>query len=77
MKTFLDDWYLQRNQPGYKGKPYGLFLSHGGGGRAKDTLSVFSHLGTQIGQTVTSSGSPGEAVLRQCRALGTELAEKP
>ena len=76
MKTFLDDWYLHQNQSGYKGKPYGLFMSHGGGGRAKEALSVFSHLGVQIGQTVTSSGSPSEAVLRRCRALGTELAEK-
>jgi NAD(P)H dehydrogenase (quinone) len=76
MKTFLDDWYLHRNQPGYKGKPYGLFMSHGGGGRAKETLSVFSHLGTLVGQTITSSGSPSEAVLRQCKELGAELAKR-
>ncbi len=76
LKTFLDDWYLQRNEPGYKGKPYALFLSHGGGGRAKDTLSVFRHLGTQIGDIVVSSGSPSQAVLRQCRELGEELAKK-
>ena len=37
IKTFLDDWYLNRNKSGYKDKPYALFMSHGGGGRAKDT----------------------------------------
>jgi NAD(P)H dehydrogenase (quinone) len=76
LKTFLDDWYLHRNQPGYKGKPYALFLSHGGGGRAKDSLTTFRYLGTQIGQTIISNGSPNEAVLRQCRELGAELARR-
>ena len=76
LKTFLDDWYLHRNQPGYKGKPYALFMSHGGGGRAKDTLNVFRHIGTHVGNMVISSGSPSEAVLRQCRELGMELAKR-
>ena len=75
LKTFLDDWYISRNKPGYKGKPYGLFMSHGGGGRAKDCLSVFRHLGTHVGNTVVSSGSPSEAVLRRCIELGAALAE--
>ena len=76
LKTFLDDWYLHRNEPGYKGKPYVLFMSHGGGGRAVETLSVFRYLGTHVGETVSSSGSPSEAVLSQCRELGALLAEK-
>ena len=74
LKTFLDDWYISRNKPGYKGKPYVLFMSHGGGGRAKDTLTVFRHLGTQVGEIVVSSGSPSEAVLDRCRELGKTLA---
>ena len=73
LKTFLDDWYLSRNKPGYKGKPYVLFMSHGGGGRAQDTLSVFRHLGSQVGEIVVSSGSPSEAVLSKCRELGKIL----
>jgi multimeric flavodoxin WrbA len=76
MKTFMDDWYLHRNEQGYTGKPYAVFYSHGGGGRAKESLSLFSRVGTQVGQTVASSGSPNKAVLDQCRALGTELAKK-
>ena len=74
LKTFLDDWYISRNKPGYKSKPYVLFMSHGGGGRAKDTLTVFRHLGTHIGEIVVSSGSPSEAVLMKCRELGKTLA---
>jgi multimeric flavodoxin WrbA len=75
LKTFLDDWYLHRNKPGYKGKPYGLFMSHGGGGRAKESMDLFHHLGTQVGSIVISSGSPSESVLRQCRELGELLAK--
>ncbi len=74
LKTFLDDWYIQRNKPGYTGKPYGLFLSHGGGGRAVDSLSLFSRLGDQVGEAVISSGSPSQRVLDDCRELGKKLA---
>ena len=74
LKTFMDDWYLQRNKPGYGGKPYGLFLSHGGGGRAVDALSLFSRLGNRVGETVVSSGSPNQRVLDACRELGKKLA---
>lgn len=75
MKTFMDDWYLCRNKPGYKGKPYVLFLSHGGGGRAKESLSIFRHLGNHIGQTVISNGLPSEEIIKQCKELGSELAK--
>jgi NAD(P)H dehydrogenase (quinone) len=76
LKTFMDDWYLYRNKPGYKGKPFVLFLSHGGGGRAQKSLSIFRHLGNQVGQIVISSGSPDEEVLKLCRELGEELAAR-
>ena len=76
LKTFMDDWYLHRNEQGYTGKPFAVFYSHGGGGRAKESLSLFSRVGSQVGQTVASSGSPNKTVLDQCRALGTELAKK-
>jgi len=41
MKVFLDDWYIAQksNSQGLKGKPYGLFYSHGGGGRADRSRS--------------------------------------
>jgi flavorubredoxin len=76
LKTFLDDWWLNRNQPGFKDKLYALFLSHGGGGRAKDSLSIFRHLGTQKGQTIISEGSPNKTVLKQCKDLGLVLVKK-
>jgi len=75
LKTFMDDWYLQRNKPGYSGKPYALFLTHGGGGRAVEALSLFSRLGTQIGETVVTSGAPSKSALDDCRKLGKNLAQ--
>jgi NAD(P)H dehydrogenase (quinone) len=74
IKTFLDDWYLNRNKPGYKDKPYALFMSHGGGGRAKDSLDIFKHLGTKVGEIVSSSGSPSDSVILKCKELGKALA---
>jgi NAD(P)H dehydrogenase (quinone) len=76
LKTFLDDWYLERNQPGNKGKPFALFLSHGGGGRAQESLTIFRYLGTQVGEIIISEGPPNEAVLQQCIELGAELAKR-
>jgi NAD(P)H dehydrogenase (quinone) len=75
LKTFMDDWYLNRNKPGYTGKPYAVFYSHGGGGRVKDALSLFSGVGSQVGQAVESSGSPNKTVLDKCRTLGANLAK--
>lgn len=75
LKTFMDDWYINRNKPGYTGKPYAVFYSHGGGGRVKDTLSLFSRVGSQVGKPVESSGAPSKLVLDQCRVLGIELAK--
>jgi flavorubredoxin len=78
LKTFLDDWYIAQksNSQGLKGKPYGLFYSHGGGGRARGPLEeLFSRMGTQVGETVASYGRPNDAVLEACRKLGRRLAE--
>jgi flavorubredoxin len=77
LKTFLDDWYIAQksNGQGLKGKPYGLFYSHGGGGRARGPLEeLFGRMGTQVGETVASRGRPNDAVLEACRELGRQLA---
>jgi flavorubredoxin len=77
MKVFLDDWYIAQksNSQGLKGKPYGLFYSHGGGGRARGPLEeLFGRMGTQVGETVASRGRPNDAVLEACRELGRQLA---
>jgi NAD(P)H dehydrogenase (quinone) len=75
LKTFMDDWYLNRNKPGFTDKTYGVFFSHGGGGRAKDSLNLFSRVGRIVGKPVESQGSPSEKVLTECRNLGLHLAK--
>jgi multimeric flavodoxin WrbA len=78
LKVFIDDWYIARkaNRQGLEDKPYGLFYSHGGGGRVRDPLEqLFSRMGSQVGQTIESYGRPNSAVLEACRALGRQLAE--
>jgi multimeric flavodoxin WrbA len=75
LKTFMDDWYIHRNEPGYQGRPYAVFYSHGGGGRAREALSLFSRVGTQVGKPVESHGAPDKTVLAKCKALGVELAK--
>jgi flavorubredoxin len=75
LKTFMDDWFMHRNEPGYQGKPYVVFYSHGGGGRVKEALSLFSHVGTQVGGSVGSQREPNQKTLDACRKLGIELAK--
>jgi len=36
---------------------------------------LFARMGTQIGDTVESVGSPNETVLAACRELGRQLAQ--
>jgi len=78
LKTFLDDWYMARkvNPARLSDKPFALFLSHGGGGRAKQPFEeLFGRMGTKIGTTVASQGRPTSATLDACRALGQQLAQ--
>jgi NAD(P)H dehydrogenase (quinone) len=76
MKTFMDDWYLSRNKTGFKGKPYTLFYSHGGGGKVREAmLGLFKHLGSQVGDPVSSYGEPTKAILEECVKLGSSLAK--
>ncbi|MCK4976709.1 MAG: NAD(P)H-dependent oxidoreductase [Anaerolineales bacterium] len=79
LKTFMDDIYIaERNGvEGITGKPVVLFMSHGGGGRAKEPFEkLFNRLGDVIGETVESSGAPSASVLDACRALGKSLAAR-
>ena len=78
LKVFLDDWYIakQADPGGLEGKRYGLFYSHGGGGKVREPMeSLFAGLGTQVGPSVESAGRPGDATLTACRELGRQLAE--
>ena len=59
LKTFLDDWYIAQrsNSQGLKGKPYGLFYSHGGGGAVRRPLEeLFGRMGTQVGRPSSHAG---------------------
>jgi multimeric flavodoxin WrbA len=78
LKTFMDDHYVhdvRKGLRGLRGKPYALFYSHGGGGRVRDSLSIFKRVGTLVGKPVESNGRPNLGVLDRCRALGRRLAE--
>ena len=77
LKTFMDDFYIHEVRKGLKGlkdKKYSVFLTHGGSGRARDALSIFKRVGTQVGNPVECRGKPGTDILEKCRALGKELA---
>lgn len=78
LKVFVDDLYIARktNREGLANKPYGLFYSHGGGGRVRDFFEkLFNALkvGQKIGFTIESVGSPNETILQVCRELGRDL----
>jgi len=78
LKMFLDDWHIAKDTgvEGLADKPYGLFYSHGGGGRVREPLEkLFARLGTQVGQTIESHGTPDEKTLDACKQLGKQLAE--
>jgi multimeric flavodoxin WrbA len=76
MKTFMDDWYISRNRPGFKGKPYVLFYNHGGGGKVKRAMmDLFKHLGNQVGEPIGVEGKPTEPDNEKCIKLGSELAK--
>jgi flavorubredoxin len=76
--VFRDDWYIaQKSNPAQPSdKPYALFLSPGDGGRAQQPFErLFQRLGTKVGATVTSQGTPTTPTLVACRALGQQLAQ--
>jgi len=78
LKVFLDDWYIGKktNAARLSNKPYALFLSHGGGGRAQRPFEdLFKQMGTKVGNTVVSAGRPTSPILEACRALGKQLAQ--
>ena len=78
LKVFIDDWYIARKsgRQGLEDKPYGLFYSHGGGGRVRGPFEqLFGRMGSQVGETIESYGRPNNAVLSTCRGLGRQLAD--
>ena len=75
IKTFFDDLYLwdKAGKP-VKGKHAVLFMSHGGGGRAKQSFESFAERFFQrVGETVTSGRPIGDEAKKRCFELGKEL----
>lgn len=78
IKTFFDDLYLwdKAGKP-VKGKPAVLFMSHGGGGRARQPLEAFADRFFQrVGETVTCGRPIGDEAKKRCFELGKELLLK-
>ena len=78
LKVFLDDWLIATRgaaPDGLEDKPYGLFYSHGGGGKVREPFEkLFERMGTKVGETVESLRAPDEKTQEACRQLGRQLA---
>ena len=76
LKDFLDRAFYPTKEE-VTDKPYGAFVTHGGGGRAISSVeSVASSFKLRkIADSVLVKGSPDEAASAQLRALGAALAE--
>jgi NAD(P)H dehydrogenase (quinone) len=75
IKTLFDDIYLWdlADEP-VKGKPAVFFISHSGGGRARDSLESFARkLFEKVGETVECEPPVGEKAKRAAFKLGKEL----
>jgi multimeric flavodoxin WrbA len=78
IKTFFDDLYLwdKAGEP-VKGKPAVLFMTHGGGGRAKQPFEGFADRFFQRMDETVSSGRPvADEAKKLCFNLGKELVRK-
>ncbi len=75
IKTFFDDLYLwDQSGKRVKGKPAGLFFSHGGGGKVKQSLeSLFRRFFQQVGETVEAQRPISAEATKRCLALGKEV----
>ena len=75
LKDFMDRAFYP-TQGEVTDKPYGAFVSHGGGGRAIDSVeSVAKSFKLKKVDSVLVKGAPDEAAATQLRALGAKLAE--
>ena len=75
IKTFFDDLYLwdKEGKP-VKGKPAVLFMTHGGGGRAKQPFEALAERFFQlVGETATCGRPIDDTAKKSCFELGKEL----
>jgi flavorubredoxin len=75
LKDFLDRCFYP-TQGQVTGKPCGIFLTHGGGGRALDSMVQIaeSFKLSSAAEPVSVKGMPDESARSQLRALGAQLA---
>jgi len=75
MKTFFDDALAYKGK--LSGRPYVAFGTHGGGGKALDSLERLSQaIGlTQVRPGMMCAGAPGPGDAEAVRGLGHALAE--
>ncbi len=79
LKVFMDDWLIAQRAGNEEinGMPVALFMTHGGGGRAKQPFEeLCGRVGERVGETVAIKGRPGEEESELCRCLGALLVEK-
>ena len=75
LKDFLDRAFYP-TQSQVTDKPYGAFVTHGGGGRAIDSVESVakSFKLLKVADAVLVKGAPDEAAKAQLSALGAKLA---
>lgn len=76
LKDFFDRAYYP-TQGQVTDKPCGIFLTHGGGGRAMESMESIcrSFKFRTVGEPVSVKGKPDAAAEGQLRELGAELAK--
>jgi flavorubredoxin len=75
LKDFLDRCFYP-TQGQVTDKPYGAFVSHGGGGRAIESVeSVAKSFKLKKVDAVLVKGAPDASAAAQLKALGAKLAE--
>ncbi len=75
LKIFYDEALSHKGE--LSGKPAVCFVSHGGGGRAIESVEALTgSIGlTQVGKGLTCKGAPEGETAEACRALGKQLVE--
>jgi len=75
LKDFFDRTYYP-SQGKVDGKPCGIFVTHGGGGGASESVARIckSFRFTQVGSTVLVQGRPDDAAQTELKALGAAVA---
>ena len=76
LKDFFDRTFYP-TQGKVAGKPYVAFITHGGGGKAKESIELLCRIFKfkKIADTLLIEGRPDDASVVQLKNLGKKLAE--